>query len=150
MTIEFRRAESNDHAVVVGMMRELYASDDLPFPEAGPAALEVLLREPKLGQCRIIFDDQVAVGYFVLGYGFSLEFGGQDAFLDELYVKPDFRGKGIGKRAVANATEIARSLGLGALHLEVNSENTVAQRLYRRAGFTPRHAGYDVLTLRLK
>jgi ribosomal protein S18 acetylase RimI-like enzyme len=150
MQIWFRRAKEADHDQIVSMMRELYASDDLPFPSRGPVALQLLLREPDYGCCEMILDGNSTIGYFVLGYGFSLEFGGRDAFLDELYVKPDSRGKGVGRAAVARAAELCRELGIGALHLEVNSENTAAQRLYRRAGFTPRHSRYDLLTLRLQ
>jgi ribosomal protein S18 acetylase RimI-like enzyme len=150
MQIWFRRAKEADGAQIISMMQELYATDDLPFPARGPAALELLLREPGYGRCETIHDGDSTIGYFVVGYGFSLEFGGRDAFLDELYIKPDSRGKGVGRAAVERAAELCRELGIHALHLEVNSENTVAQRLYRRAGFTPRHSGYDLLTLRLE
>jgi GNAT superfamily N-acetyltransferase len=39
------------------------------------------------------------LGYIVLAFGFSFETGGRNAFIDELYVAPEHRGKGIARRA---------------------------------------------------
>jgi ribosomal protein S18 acetylase RimI-like enzyme len=149
MDIQFLPAEIDDLDAIIPMMRDLYASDGLHFPLLGPSALRQLLSNSEMGRCEVIVDSKTYIGYFVLGFGFSLEFGGRDAFLDELYVAKGARGMGVGREAVARAASICREMGIRALHLEVNSENTAAQRLYRRAGFTPRHAGYDLLTLRL-
>jgi diamine N-acetyltransferase len=67
--------------------------------------------------------------------GYSIEFGGRDAFLDELFVSADSRGRGLGTRALEVAAEACREAGIVALHLEVDHANTAAQRLYRRHGF---------------
>lgn len=131
------------------MMRQLYAGDGLPFPDAAPDALRLLLRDPTWGRCMILCDQGRSVGYFVLGFGFSLEFGGRDAFLDELYLLPEARGRGFGKAALTHAIDLCRTLGVKALHLETKKSNAAAQKLYRSAGFTERHPGFDLLTLRL-
>ena len=149
MEPQFLPAEISDLDAIVTMMRDLYASDGLSFPEHGPRALEQLLTHREYGHCEIVTDSKVHVGYFVLGFGFSLEFGGRDAFLDELYIARSARNQGLGRAAVARAVKICKEAQIHALHLEANSKNMAAQRLYRGAGFTPRHAGYDLLTLRL-
>ena len=132
------------------MMSRLYSSEGFPFPARAPAALDLLLADPSHGRCFLIRDAGSTIGYFVIGFGFSLEFGGRDAFLDELFIAPESRGAGIGKTALQHAIEFCRSEGIGALHLEVSRENIPAQRLYRGAGFRERHAGYDLLTLHVK
>jgi len=149
MEPQFLPAVLSDLDAIIAMMRDLYASDGLPFPRHGPEALELLLNNPAYGYCEIITDMKVHIGYFVIGFGFSLEFGGRDAFLDELYIVRSARNQGLGRAAVARAINVCKEAGIRSLHLEVNSKNIAAQRLYRGAGFTPRHSGYDLLTLRL-
>jgi ribosomal protein S18 acetylase RimI-like enzyme len=130
-------------------MMDLYAAEGLT-PAAGAfEALEMLLADDTLGACFVISEDRRAVGYLVIGYSFSLEFGGCDAFLDELYLVPEARSRGIGKQAVVFAIHFCRNHGIRALHLEVSRRNAAAQRLYRGLGFRERHADYDLLTHRM-
>jgi ribosomal protein S18 acetylase RimI-like enzyme len=75
------------------------------------------------------------VGYLVLGFGYSLEFLGRDAFVDELYVDEAHRGGGLGRRFLQAAERVCRANGVRALHLEVDPSNAVAQALYRSWGF---------------
>src|SRR5918997_799998 len=74
-------------------------------------------------------------GYVVITFGFSLEFRGRDAFIDELFVKDAFRGRGLGAATIRFAEGVCRGRGVRALHLEVERANTGAQSVYRRAGF---------------
>jgi len=110
-------------------------------------ALGELLRRPELGQAFTIERGGEPVGYALLCFGWSLEWGGRDAFLDEFYVEPGHRGQGVGAAALAALLEAARTLGVRAVHLEVESGNEAGQRLYRATGFT----GNDrsILTRRL-
>lgn len=74
-------------------------------------------------------------GYIVLTFGFSLEFHGRDAFVDELYVRNGYRGHGIGKASLRLVEEVCQKEGIKALHLEVDRQNLHAQNLYRKAGY---------------
>jgi ribosomal protein S18 acetylase RimI-like enzyme len=67
--------------------------------------------------------------------GFSFEFFGTDAFIDELYVLPQFRRRGFGLQAVKYLEAEANKLGVNAVHLEVDEGNDPAYELYRRMGF---------------
>jgi ribosomal protein S18 acetylase RimI-like enzyme len=84
----------------------------------------------------------------VLTLGWSLELGGRDAFIDELYVKPARRGRGLGTLALATAEAAARRRGVRALHLEVDVTNETARRLYQRVGFRLRER-YQLMLKRL-
>ena len=86
----------------------------------------------------LIEQDAVVAGYLVVCFGWSLEFHGRDAFVDELYLREDFRGRGIGTRALEVAVDLCRASGVRVLHLEVERRNTRAQAMYRRAGFVDR------------
>jgi N-formylglutamate amidohydrolase/GNAT superfamily N-acetyltransferase len=87
-------------------------------------------------------------GYAILAYGFSLEFGGRDAFLDEFYIDEQFRGRGIGKAAPEAICQWARDTGLAAVHLEVEKANTSAKALYANLGFEDREH-YHLMSLRI-
>jgi GNAT superfamily N-acetyltransferase len=71
----------------------------------------------------------------VLTFGFSFEYGGRDAFIDELYLEAAHRGKGIGGLTIDFVSEQAKVLGVKALHLEVERHNDWGNRLYRKKGF---------------
>lgn len=149
MSVQIESASAQDVSAILQMMGHLYGGEGLLLPSRSPQALLLLLREPRYGQCFIVREQELAVGYFVIAFGFSLEFGGRDAFLDELYLVREARGRGLGRQCVDHAVQFCRSEGIGALHLEVSRANTAAQQLYRGTGFRERHVNYDLLTLRL-
>jgi ribosomal protein S18 acetylase RimI-like enzyme len=92
--------------------------------------------------------ERTPIGYLVLTIGYSLERGGRDAFIDELYVRPQWRGVGLGTLAVATAEVAARRLGVRAVHLEVDTSNERARRLYERIGFAVRQR-YHLMTKKI-
>jgi GNAT superfamily N-acetyltransferase len=130
--VTFRRATLADLASLLAMQREFYAHEQYPFDEAVAAeAMGALIEDVSLGRMMIAED----AGYLVVTFGYSLEFGGRDAFVDELYVLPSARGRGLGTEALALAEELCRDAGVRALHLEVEFENSEAKRLYARSGY---------------
>jgi len=132
----FVPASADDAEALVALMRELCLHDGSPFHEARHrAALAALLADGSLGRVWIARAGGEAVGYLVLTLGYSLEFAGRDAFVDELYLREGFRGEGLGRRAIATAMEACREMGVQALHLEVERTNVAAQGFYRRLGF---------------
>jgi ribosomal protein S18 acetylase RimI-like enzyme len=97
--------------------------------------LHRFLELPSFGGVWFLCEDENIVGYIVLTIGFSFEFRGHDAFIDELYVEPQYRRRGYGRQAVAFLEERARQMGANALHLEVDHGNDPALELYRRSGY---------------
>ena len=139
---EIRYATNDDEQELLALMRQYYAEDGYVFHEnRANRAVRQLLADRSLGRLWVISAEGKIVGYVVLTLGFSLEYLGLDAFLDELYVTPDWRGKGLGKRALRLVEDTCRALEVNALHLEVERDKAEAHRLYERAGFE-RHNGY--------
>jgi ribosomal protein S18 acetylase RimI-like enzyme len=132
----FRTADPSDADALVEMMRDFNAHERIAFDEAEVrAVLARLFADDSLGlACLMLLGGEVA-GYVVIVFGFSIEFRGRDAFVDELFVKDEYRGRGLGTAAVSFAEGVCRDHGVRALHLEVDRENTRAQSVYRRAGF---------------
>lgn len=133
---QFRLAVESDSDALLEFMQEYYAFDGHGFDhEKARVALTALLRDPKFGLAWLILDDDAAVGYVVLCFGYSLEWLGRDAFVDEFYLREEYRGRGWGRQTMAFLEEAARAEGIRTLHLEVVQENTSALRLYRKLGF---------------
>lgn len=101
-------------------------------------AVNQLLVHTECGGIWLVLDDDLPVGYVALCKGFSIEFGGFDAFVDELYIDETHRGKGVGKQVLELIKPEARRLGILALHLEVARDNTRARKLYASLGFEGR------------
>lgn len=135
--IKFEQANINDGPVLLGMMKDFYAIDDYPFDlDRNHAIFENLIAHPEWGRiwlCRISTD---VVAYFVVTFGFSFEYGGRDAIIDELYICKAYRNKGLGARILNFIEEESRILGINTLHLEVEDTNKVGWRLYENQGFT--------------
>jgi GNAT superfamily N-acetyltransferase len=132
----FRVAMESDADTLLPFMREYYAFDGHGFDEEkARGALTRLLRDSNLGIAWLIFDGDVTVGYIVLCFGYSLEWLGRDAFVDEFYLREEYRGRGWGGKTMAFVEEAARSLDITTLHLEVVRENSRALEVYRRLGF---------------
>jgi GNAT superfamily N-acetyltransferase len=133
---------------VVAWMRELYEHEGIAF-EAGAAqaTLAELLDHPDWGRAWLLVADRKPVGYAVVALAFSLEFGGRSAFLDELFVRPSARGRGVGSIALRLLQAACRGLGARSVALEVHRGNTRAEALYRREGFVSN--GRQLMTRRL-
>ena len=136
MDTTFKLAEPADVELLLQFMREYYEFDRLHFDEStARSVLRKFIGNDALGRLWVIAHEGEAVGYLVLTLGFSFEFGGYDAFIDEVYIRECQRGRGIGKMALQVAEEECRVLEVRALHLEVERENTNAHALYRKVGF---------------
>jgi len=133
---QFRVADESDAPLLLQFMREYYAFDGHVFDEPKARdALLTFLRDSSLGRAWLIYDQQTPVGYIVLTLGYSLEFLGRDAFIDEFFLVESHRGRGWGRKAMEFVEDHARSHGVRAIHLEVVRSNRNALEVYRKLGF---------------
>lgn len=110
------------------------------------SAVNALLEGVPHGSAYLIGPARAAIGYVIISFGWSIEFGGLDGMIDELYIRPGVRGRGIATEVLLTLPKaLAEHAGLRALHLEVAGDNPVAERLYTRAGFRKRD-GYALMT----
>jgi ribosomal protein S18 acetylase RimI-like enzyme len=136
MAMNFREAQPADLDALIVQMRHLYEHDGAPFDEqtSRNAALQ-LLREPQAGCIQVVEVGGAMAGYFVLTFGFGLEYGGRYGLLDELFINDQHRGAGLGTEAVHRAQTLCADRGVTTLLLEVDHANEKAARLYERLGF---------------
>ena len=134
--LRLQMAGEDDIASLLTLMEPFNAFEQTPWePIAKARALETLLKDPSLGVIGMFIALDRPVGYFVLAWGYDLEWNGRDAFLTELFLIPEARGHGLGGQAMALLESVAREQGARALHLIVRHEHVVARRLYDRQGY---------------
>lgn len=135
-SLSSRLASEPDIPVLLSLMQPFNAFEKTPWePRAKERALRTLLADTRLGVVGLLSTTDRPVGYFVLTWGFDLEWDGRDAFLTELYLDVPARGRGLGREAIEHLETVAREYGARALHLMVRDENLVARRLYARHGY---------------
>lgn len=108
-------------------------------------ALTPLLDGVPHGVVYLIGMRRAPVGYIAISFGYSIEFGGIDGFIDEFFIRQSVRGRGMGSEVLASLLPALAEHGVKALHLEVSPSNARAQKIYARAGFQARD-GYNLMT----
>ncbi|MQP51785.1 MULTISPECIES: GNAT family N-acetyltransferase [unclassified Flavobacterium] len=127
----FKPLEIANIEIITQMMQDFYAIDNYPIDvEKSKKLFQEFITNENLGKSWLIFSENEIVGYIILTFIFSFEYGGKIAFIDELFIKETARGKGIGKEAIQFIQGEVPKLSLKLLYLEVETHNENAQKLY--------------------
>jgi len=131
---------ASDADAVIAMMAALYDEDASGYvsPAHFRRTVDALLADPHRGTI-IVFDlgPDRCIGYAILIPYWSNEFGGAMVEVDELFIRPEFRSRSIG-RAFIEWIERARPHGATVIELEVTPDNHKAQEFYTAVGFEKR------------
>ena len=127
----FKPLEISDISIITKMMQDFYAIDNYPMDvEVAKKLFQEFISNEHLGKSWLIYSENEIVGYIILTFIFSFEYGGKIAFVDELFIKETARGKGFGKEAIQFIQSEVPKLSLKLLYLEVEPHNENAQKLY--------------------
>jgi GNAT superfamily N-acetyltransferase len=136
MTVVFAEANQTGIPLILDMMQDFNLIYGYPFDRKQVANnLKLFIASKHLGQIWTIHCEGLIIGYVVLANGFSFEYGGHDAFVDEFFLKEEYRSLGIGARTIDFVSAQAKILNINALHLEVELDNITARNLYLKKGF---------------
>jgi GNAT superfamily N-acetyltransferase len=129
-----RPGRDTDLDALVPLVREFCEIDGHPYDETHVRdALGPLLASDRHGIVWLALHDDGLAGYAVVTWGYSLESGGRDALLDELYVR--VRGNGVGGALMEALLAECTARGLRRMFLETETGNDGARRFYRSLGF---------------
>lgn len=136
MNHEILKAAISDIPELSQMMKDFYAIDFYPFDEQKTKDnFQKFINNENYGNCfKIVFEGEIA-GYIILAKYFSFEFGGEILFLDELFVKPEFQGKSLGKKALEFVKAYSVENQFKVVLLEIENHNEKAKKLYGNYGF---------------
>ena len=146
--LQYDLALENEAEVLVGLARAFHTEDSHPLSPEGESALRRIASGEPMARCWLIRRAGQVIGYLVVTLGYSIEHGGRDGFIDDLYLVPSARGGGFGTAVLDFALKQARLLGIVTLHLEVDPKNERAMSLYRSRGFAEN--GRRLMSLRLQ
>ncbi|WP_171240655.1 N-acetyltransferase [Ruegeria sp. HKCCA5491] len=139
MSAALRLARPEDLDRLVGLVTAFHSEEGIAQDaDQTRNALAPLLEGIPHGCVYLIGPGRAPLGYIILTFGWSVEFGGMDGFVDEIYIRPAVRGRGIASEVLLDLPKALAGAGLTALHLEVDRTNEAAQKLYLRTGFKPR------------
>jgi ribosomal protein S18 acetylase RimI-like enzyme len=100
-------------------------------------ALDLYLERPELGFVWMAYDEHGAAGICVVGYGISTSMGSVVAKLDDVSVKTDHRGLGVGTEMIEQLKEQLRKEAITRIDVAVHLENPQARKFYEKLGFVP-------------
>lgn len=134
----FRMAERNDTALILKFIKELAEyekmSDEVVATEE---MLKAWIFDQNRAEVVFALDDGVEVGFALFFHNFSTFLGRGGIYLEDLYVKPEYRGRGHGKRLLKKLAQIAVERGCGRLEWCCLDWNQPSIDFYRSLGAVP-------------
>jgi len=134
-----QRATAADVPVILQLIRELAeyerAPDDAVATE--PQLRAVLFGEKPSAEVLLAFEEDEPVGFAVYFFNFSTWLGRPGLYLEDLFVRPDRRGKGYGRALLVRLAQIAGERGCGRMEWAVLDWNEPAIQFYKKLGAKP-------------
>ena len=146
-----RAIELRDRAAFLDLSAQFYSSAAVlaPVPQKfHEDAFAELMRSDEYAGGFMIEADGAPVGFALVAKTYSREAGGLVLWLEELYILPAYRSRGLGQEFFAFAERYAWEGGYARIRLEVEEDNVRARALYERLGYAPLEYGQMVKQLR--
>lgn len=137
LPVAYKPYHPADKEALLSLMKALYAEDSegKPFTsDKGEKTIEELSRYPEKGMITLFEIQGKMVGYSIIIFFWSNEYGGNITTIDEIYVVSEYRGQGLATTFIEylKNQKLRRSV---AIELEVTPSNSRAKKLYTRLGF---------------
>ncbi len=136
---KIRPARVEDVPVILELIRDLATYERAPdeVTATEEQLVDVLFGERPAAEVLLVFEGESPVGFAVYFYNFSTWLGRPGLYLEDLFVKPDKRGKGYGRALLVELAKIARDRGCGRMEWAVLNWNEPAIKFYRALGAKP-------------
>ena len=136
---QIRSARVNDVPIILELIRDLATYERAPdeVTATEEQLVHVLFGERPVAEVLLAFEDESPVGFAVYFYNFSTWLGRPGLYLEDLFVKPEKRGKGYGRALLVELAKIARDRGCGRMEWAVLNWNEPAIKFYQTLGAKP-------------
>ena len=137
--IGIRAATRTDVPVILQLIRDLATYERAPNEVTATEEhlMDVLFGKNPAAEVRLAFEGETPVGFAVFFHNFSTWLGRPGMYLEDLFVKPEHRGKGYGRALLVDLARIAHDRGCGRMEWAVLDWNEPAIEFYRRLGANP-------------
>src|SRR5438132_8026958 len=134
-----RPATVSDVPVILELIRALatYEREPKEVTATEQGLTEVLFGEKPAAEVLLAFENEAAVGFAVFFHNFSTWLGRPGLYLEDLFVRPEDRGKGYGRALLIDLAKIARDRGCGRMEWAVLDWNEPAIKFYRKLDAKP-------------
>ena len=135
MDITIRKMQRDDGNVVIDMMRKFYSSPAVMTngsEKIFAANVENILSGSPYVEGFVFVADKKIIGYGITAHSYSTEFGGECIWIEDLYIEPEYRGRGVGTQFIRYVKELYPDK---IFRLEAEEDNSAALRIYKRHGF---------------
>ncbi len=132
---EIRKILREDFNAVLGMMRRFYNSPALitnGSEKIYAANVENCLSGSAYIEGFVFLDAEKIIGYGMLAKSYSTEFGGECIWIEDIFIEPEYRGRGLGTKFLRYVKEFYPDK---ILRLEAEHENSKALAVYKNLGF---------------
>ena len=136
---QIRPAHVEDVSIILELIRDLATYERAPGDVVATEEqlVDVLFGERPVAEVLLAFEGESAVGFAVYFYNFSTWLGRPGLYLEDLFVKPEKRGKGYGRALLVELAKMARDRGCGRMEWAVLNWNEPAIKFYRALGAKP-------------
>ena len=137
--LEIRPATRTDVPVILQLIRDLATYERAPNEVTATEEhlMDVLFGKNPAAEVRLAFESETPVGFAVFFHNFSTWLGRPGIYLEDLFVKPEHRGKGYGRALLVDLARIAHDRGCGRMEWAVLDWNEPAIEFYRKLGANP-------------
>lgn len=137
--MKIRAATREDVPTILQLIRDLAEYERAPneVTATEEQLVDVLFGKRPSAEVALGFENDVPVGFAVFFHNFSTWLGRPGLYLEDLFVKPEERGKGYGRALLVHLAKIARDRGCGRMEWAVLDWNEPAIQFYRALGAAP-------------
>jgi GNAT superfamily N-acetyltransferase len=138
-TFRIRPATPADVPIILELIRDLATYERAPSEVSATEEklLQVLFGEKPVAEVLLASEDEAPVGFAVFFYNFSTWLGRPGLYLEDLFIRPEHRGKGYGRALLVDLAKIARDRGCGRMEWAVLDWNEPAIEFYKKLGACP-------------
>jgi GNAT superfamily N-acetyltransferase len=139
MSFEIRTTTEADVPIILSLIRELAEYERAPEAVVATEAglRDVLFGPNRSAEVLLALENGAPVGFAVYFYNFSTWLGRPGLYLEDLFVRPNVRGKGYGRALLERLAQIAQERGCGRMEWAVLDWNDPAIQFYRKLGAEP-------------
>jgi GNAT superfamily N-acetyltransferase len=137
--LSIRPATVTDVPVILQLIRDLAAYERAPneVTATKEQLVDVLFGKKPAAEVLLAFENETPVGFAVFFHNFSTWLGRPGLYLEDLFVKPEMRGKGYGRALLVDLAKVALERGCGRMEWAVLNWNDPAIQFYRKLGAKP-------------
>jgi len=134
-----RKAEKKDIPLILQMIRELAHYENLlhEVTATEETLLQSIFHDPKGPEVLIAEEEKTPVGFVLFFHNFSTFLGRKGIYIEDLYVRQEYRSKGYGKAILKEICRLAKKRNCGRVEWWVLDWNERAINFYKKIGAIP-------------